>query len=410
LRDACRDATVMSEQAGERYLDRIPSTVGCTGKAKSVNITAGNLEVVFDNDHAEVEGKPLQFPSGFLRMYGPIVGRPSDEISSEAHPASEEFAWLEPYSGYDRVPAPDLSMKKLWKNEGMALDGGCDQFHHVDYGSVLSSDTANLDMLQTLMKYGVVIIDNVPAAQDGAVVRGFADNCLGGMQKDPSRSDPNWVIQRKESAVSVSYAQTNRLNNHTDQSVPAHGIPALLLAVHYVAGRGVNTLIDGYAAAEHLREHDPAAFHMLSNYGNCQERDFVRSRVDSVQEGTQGMLISTKKPIIQLDDNGGVTRVQFNEVFRAPSTVPFTDFPDWYRAYSVWNEMIHSPEFEVEVPIDEGHILLLDNWRVLHGRAGGAKCSPKRCIMGGTVVREAFHSKAIQLMGANYPVADYAKN
>jgi alpha-ketoglutarate-dependent taurine dioxygenase len=406
LRDACRDAAVLSEIAGERYLERIPPTVGCTGKAKSVNITAGNLEVVFDDDHEEVEGKPLMFPGAFLRMYGPIVGRPCGGDTSEAHPESEKFAWLEPYSGYDKVPAPDPSSKKMWKNAGVPLDSGRDQFHHVDYESVVASDAATLEMLQVLMKHGVVIIDNVPEAKDGSVVRSFADECLGGMQKDPARADPNWVIQRKESAVSVSYAQTNRLNNHTDQSVPAHGIPALLLAVHYVSGQGVNTLVDGYAAAQALRERDPAAFHMLSSYGNCQERDFIRSRVDSVQEGTQSMLISTKQPIIQLDDNGDVIRVQFNEVFRTPSTVSFKDFPEWYRAYGMWTQMINGPEFEVEVPINEGHILLIDNWRVLHGRAG-KHCSPNRCIMGGTVVREAFHSKAIQLMGANYPVADY---
>ena len=43
----------------------------------------------------------------------------------------------------------------------------------------------------------------------------------------------------KDSAHSVSYAQTVRLNNHTDQSVPAHGIPALLLVVN---GFGVRRL------------------------------------------------------------------------------------------------------------------------------------------------------------------------
>lgn len=47
-------------------------------------------------------------------------------------------------------------------------------------------------------------------------------------------------------------------------------------------------------------------------------------------------------------------------------------------------------------------MLILDNWRVLHGRAGG-KSSPNRVIMGGTVVREGFHSKAVQLMGGFYP-------
>eukprot|EP00746_Dinoflagellata_sp_MGD_P151556 gnl/MRDRNA2_/MRDRNA2_83124_c0_seq1.p1 gnl/MRDRNA2_/MRDRNA2_83124_c0~~gnl/MRDRNA2_/MRDRNA2_83124_c0_seq1.p1 ORF type:complete len:166 (-),score=37.60 gnl/MRDRNA2_/MRDRNA2_83124_c0_seq1:132-563(-) len=143
-----------------------------------------------------------------------------------------------------------------------------------------------------------MILDNVPAAEDSSIVVSFADNCLGGMQKDPARNEPNWVIKRKDAAVSVSYAQTTRLNNHTDQSVPAHGIPALLLTVHYVAGTGVNTLVAVYAVVEALKERDPAALHMLSTYGNCQESDFVRSRVDSTQKGTQGMLVSTKKPII----------------------------------------------------------------------------------------------------------------
>lgn len=59
--------------------------------------------------------------------------------------------------------------------------------------------------------------------------------------------------------------QTQRfpgLNNHTDQSVPAHGIPALLLVVNYIEGTGYNTLVDGYAVAQALRRRDPAAFKM----------------------------------------------------------------------------------------------------------------------------------------------------
>lgn len=42
----------------------------------------------------------------------------------------------------------------------------------------------------------------------------------------------------------------------------------------------------------------------LCTYGNCQERDFVRSRVDSTQEGTQPMLLATNHPIIQTDAQG----------------------------------------------------------------------------------------------------------
>ena len=58
----------------------------------------------------------------------------------------------------------------------------------------------------------------------------------------------------KDSAQSVSYAQTVRLNNHTDQSVPAHGIPGLLLVVNCVSGTGCSRLVDGYAVAEAPRD------------------------------------------------------------------------------------------------------------------------------------------------------------
>merc|ERR1711988_1318099 len=87
------------------------------------------------------------------------------------------------------------------------------------------------------------------------------------------------------------------------------------------------------------------------------------------------MLVATKKPILQVDKKGDIVRAQYNEVFRTPSTVPFDKFHDWYRAFLVWNDMIHGSEFEVEVPLGAGQILVIDNWRVLHGRAGGQSSS-----------------------------------
>lgn len=397
LRDACRDAMVVSQQAGERYLDRIAfSEKGqhSKGEVAEAKVVDDGVEVRWKDDPQIGEG-PSYFSSGFLRMYAPTAGKVLQ--GGKHHPRNVDFQWLRGYSGFASAPAPDLSIKKLWKNQGVA-----DQIQHRDYHAARNSDSANLELMQAVMEHGVVILDNVPPSQDSSVLLDFVNNCLGGMQKDPARDEPNWVIQRKAAAVSVSYAQERRLNNHTDQSVPAHGIPALLLVVNYIQGTGYNTLVDGYAVAEALRERNPAAFQLLATYGNCQERDFVKSRVDSAQSGTQSMLLATRSPIIQTDKHGNIIRVQYNEVFRTPSTVPYEKFEEWYDAYLLWNEMIHGTEFEVELPISQGQMLILDNWRVLHGRACG-KSSPNRVIMGGTVVREAFHSKAIQLMGGFYP-------
>ena len=397
LRDACRDAMVVSPEAGERYLDRIAfSEKGqhSKGEVAEAKVVDDGVEVRWKDDPQIGEG-PSYFSSGFLRMYAPTAGKVLQ--GGKHHPRNVDFQWLRGYSGFANAPAPDLSIKKLWKNQGVA-----DQIQHRDYHAARNSDSANLELMQAVMEHGVVILDNVPPSQDSSVLLDFVNNCLGGMQKDPARDEPNWVIQRKAAAVSVSYAQERRLNNHTDQSVPAHGIPALLLVVNYIQGTGYNTLVDGYAVAEALRERNPAAFQLLATYGNCQERDFVKSRVDSAQSGTQSMLLATRSPIIQTDKHGNIIRVQYNEVFRTPSTVPYEKFEEWYDAYLLWNDMIHGTEFEVELPISQGQMLILDNWRVLHGRACG-KSSPNRVIMGGTVVREAFHSKAIQLMGGFYP-------
>ena len=397
LRDSCRDAVVVSQQAGERYLDKIafsPEGRHSSGEVEELRLCEDGLEVAWKGDPQLGEGMS-HFSSGFLRMYAPVAGKVLE--GQRHHPRNEDFHWLRGYSGFSRAPAPDLCLKKLWKNQGVT-----DQFEHRNFHTVRHSDSANLEMMQAVMEHGVVILDNVPHSQDSSILLDFVNHCLGGMQKDPAREEPNWVIQKKAGAVSVSYAQEKRLHNHTDQSVPAHGIPALVLVVNYVEGSGVNTLVDGYAVAEALRERHPQAFQKLTRYGNCQERDFVKSRVDSSQQGTQSMLLATRSPIIQTDAQGNLIRLQFNEVFRTPSTVPYEVFQEWYDAYLLWNEMIHGSEFEVEVPISQGQMLILDNWRVLHGRAD-RKSSPNRKIMGGTVVREAFHSKAVQLLGGFYP-------
>jgi alpha-ketoglutarate-dependent taurine dioxygenase len=414
LRDSCRNPSLVCEAAGERILDKIPFSTGGRGivaEAKVASTSAEKLEVNWADESDVVS----TFDAGFLRQYAEAVAKdlakdPDDCYAKDGgkseHAASDRWRWLQPYQGFAGSKAPVQGEVDLWKNE--QREAG-DQFLHWDFNELVSSDEANLAFLQALVRHGVCIVDDVVPTPEkpNDTVLNFASTVLGGMQKDPARDDPNWVIQAKDNAQSVSYAQLKRLNNHTDQSVPAHGIPALVLCVDYVRGVGRNTLVDSYAVGEALKERDPRAYALLAKYGNNQERDFVSSRVDSVQQGTQGMLIATKHPIIQLDEDGKHLRTQFNEVFRTPSTIPYEDFEDWYDAYLKFNDMIHGPEFEVEVAINQGQMLVLNNWRVLHGRAGG-RSSPDRCIMGGTVVREAFCSRATNLLGATYPVQDFA--
>jgi len=254
-------------------------------------------------------------------------------------------------------------------------------------------------MHETLMREGAVLVDGVPPqdadAKEATVLSAFVDAALGSLQKDPTRTEANWKIVKKPTSASVSYDPVKWLYAHTDASIPPHGVPGLLLTMHYVRGTGVNTLTDGFAVANDL---SPEHFELLATYGYDAERDFAASRVDSPQAHAKGLVVARKHPILATapEDRTKLVRVQYNEVFRTPPTVPFDVFPQWFDALHTFAAMIHDPKYSRSVELKAGQILVMNNWRVLHGRAGG-KASADRVLVGGTITREAFYSTAKQL-------------
>ena len=400
LRDSCRDDAHVVACAGERQLTATAAMISNPASivAKVLSVSAeGDLQINWDGDESRVGGVENSitesfFKGNFLRSYAEIVARPMDTASEEASLLQEDFEWLRPYTGYPDVKAPRRDTVNYWKNS--EIESGKFKIATFSYADATEK---NLDLLKTLMKDGVVLVDNVPECSDSSELIDFTYRVLGGLQKDPARDEPNWRITKKEGATSVSYAHDKRLINHTDQSVPPHGIPGLVLIMHYLLGKGANTLADGFAAAERLRQEDPEAFQLLSKYGYDAERDFIASRVDSGQEHNKSLLVSRKHPIFTLDDNGDLIRIVYNEVFRTPLTLPYDIFESWYAAFNKFVTLIHSEEFETTVEMSAGRFLIMHNWRVMHGRAGN-RATSTRTVVGGTVTREGFFSRATQLM------------
>lgn len=408
LRDACRDAAHVAKHAGERLLTATP--VGPSGvRPDELAATAANLhedgtELVVHwsadsfGPHELAADPPTtsSFPADFLRAYAGVVAEPigADAAAgnaAESADVTDELAWLRPYSAFQHAPAPTAAEMVLWKN-----GDGSAELPVYEYDEVLDpSSPANLALLKDVMRYGAAVIDGCADPGVEALHR-FADTCVGGLQKDPTRPESNWKIVKREGATSVSYDHLKRLNQHTDSSIPPHGVAALGLILHYAEGFGTNTLTDGFAVAEALKAEDPEGYALLAAYGYDGERDFVSSRVDSVQEFNRGLVVSTQAPLLQLDEGGRLKRIQYNEVFRMPLTMPYDVFPKWYAAFARFVELLHSEEYERKVPMEKGRFLLLHNWRVLHGRAGGA-ASSNRVLVGGTVTREAFYSTARRL-------------
>jgi len=387
LRDACRDAHHVSTKAGERILAQTPISTGCP-----VDLTATTAQTKEGGGlllHWSDGGTESSYSGDFLRAYADTVAQSLNGAGRSR--SATDVDWLRPYSGLPGVPAPGNEQLDLWRNGPGEAD-----FPRLTRAS-LTKPEVNLEFMRLLMRHGVVVVDDVPDAEGAHALHDFCSACLGGLQKDPAREEANWRIVKKTGATSISYNQDLRLNQHTDQSIPSHGIPALVLVVHYLNGQGMNTLTDGFACARALRERDPEAFHHLATHGNDQERDLIRSRVDADQNHTQSLLISTGAPILQLDARGNLARVQYNEVFRTPSSLTYEVFPKWFEAYRKFVGMVHSSEFEREVRLQRGQILVMQNWRVLHGRGANSQ-SADRTLVGGTVTREALYSRARQLL------------
>ena len=389
LRDACRDETYVSMGAGERRLHKTQLVIETSADIKAIHTSIeedGWVKISFDN------GDNCLFAPEMLAAFA--ANEVAKHISGPTIVANN-VDWIKPFSGVPDAPAP--SSIKLWRGQ----TGGA--IPVMQWSEVMTPE-GNLQMLKHLLEgHGAVRVKGVRDPGAAALHR-FIDYTCGGLQKDPSRDEANWKIERKESAASVSYNPSTRLNNHSDQSLPNHGIPGLFLTMHYAAGWGANTIVDSFAAAEDLRRDDPEAFRLLSTYGNDQERDLLASRQDANQPHTASLCLTSAATIIQLDSKGGIRRIQYNEVFRTPVSVPFEHFKEWYAAYLKFGRMLESEKYERELPMDTGDFMIVNNWRVLHGRAGArdgsdiGKISPDRCLVGGTVTRENAFSRVRALL------------
>ena len=66
------------------------------------------------------------------------------------------------------------------------------------------------------------------------------------------------------------------------------------------------------------------------------------------------------------------------------------DVVKFYKAIRLWNALLTSPEYEIQVKLKPDECLIFDNWRVLHGRLG---FDGNRRMCGAYVNRDDFISR-----------------
>ncbi len=149
------------------------------------------------------------------------------------------------------------------------------------------------------------------------------------------------------------------LQAHTDNPYrdPVPTLQILACLENSVEG-GDSIVVDGFRVVERLRAENPRWFEVLSGHA-----------ARFAYEGSAGVRLRAKRPMIELGPDGELIAVRFNNRSLAAATdVPYDEMADYYAAYRRFAELIEDPTMAVGFKLKPGELFIVDNTRVLHAR------------------------------------------
>jgi len=257
------------------------------------------------------------------------------------------------------------------------------------FKQALESDPALLDLLDQLHRFGFVRVTDVPVSEDG--MQPLIDR-IGPLRRT------NWggIADVKSVANAYDLTMTQRgLEPHTDNPYrdPIPGYIWLHCLTNAADG-GDSTLVDGFEAARRLRQQDPDAFACLTE---------VTPRFRYHDETTR---LESEGPLIELDARGEVTRVRYSNRTERIDLMDSALLRRYYAARKAFYQLIRSSELTLELKLSPGEMLIMDNYRLLHGRTAFQLEGGVRHLRQGYVDRDSTASRRLLLKDRLKPAHD----
>ena len=207
------------------------------------------------------------------------------------------------------------------------------------------------ESLLDFYKYGFVIFENVPT-QDNFIVN-FA-NSIGSIR--PTNFGEFFNVKSKPNPNDLAYTSLP-LAPHTDNPYrkPVPCIQLLHCIENEVDG-GLSTLVDGLAVTEELKKEHPTFFQILTE---------IKVRFQFVDDN---VVLEDWAEMIQLDENKRLKQVRFSPRLDFVPLMDKEKLELYYAARNKISEMYNSEKFRIEFKLKPGDLLMMDNYRLLHGR------------------------------------------
>ena len=207
------------------------------------------------------------------------------------------------------------------------------------------------ESLLDFYKYGFVIFENVPT-QDNFIVD-FA-NSIGSIRR--TNFGEFFNVKSKPNPNDLAYTSLP-LAPHTDNPY-RKPVPCiqLLHCIENEVGGGLSTLVDGLAVTEELKKEHPSFFQILTE---------IKVRFQFVDDN---VVLEDWAEMIQLDENKRLKQVRFSPRLDFVPLMDKEKLELYYAARNKISEMYNSEKFRIEFKLKPGDLLMMDNYRLLHGR------------------------------------------
>ena len=207
------------------------------------------------------------------------------------------------------------------------------------------------ESLLDFYKYGFVIFENVPT-QENFIVN-FA-NSIGSIRR--TNFGEFFNVKSKPNPNDLAYTSLP-LAPHTDNPY-RKPVPCiqLLHCIENEVGGGLSTLVDGLAVTEELKKEHPSFFQILTE---------IKVRFQFVDDN---VVLEDWAEMIQLDENKRLKQVRFSPRLDFVPLMDKEKLELYYAARNKISEMYNSKKFRIEFKLKPGDLLMMDNYRLLHGR------------------------------------------
>ena len=243
------------------------------------------------------------------------------------------------------------SINEVKQIEKIKWDSSFNELNTYEFDENLFETEEMYKALINFYKYGFVIFKNVPT-RDNFIVK-FA-NSIGSVRR--TNFGEFFNVQSKLNPNDLAYTSLN-LAPHTDNPYrnPVPCIQILQCIENEVSG-GLSTLVDGYTVSEKLKQEFPDYYKILTE---------VKIRFKFID---QTIVLENWAEMIQLDESGNFKQVCFSPRLDFVPLIDREKLELFYSARKKLSELYNSENYKIEFKLLPGDLLMMDNYRLLHGR------------------------------------------